>query len=61
VFFDTMGDSSPEHVGIVSDRLGPSGKPLIINSWTTGYVTAEMDLLGFVRATHHFRVGSGSI
>jgi uncharacterized protein YijF (DUF1287 family) len=45
-----------EHIGIVSDRLGQSGRPLIINAWTEGYRTAEMDLLGFVPAPAAYRV-----
>jgi len=55
-FLDTF-PSRPgvEHVGIVSDRLGKSGKPLIINAWTNGYRTSEMDLLGFVAAPAVFR------
>jgi len=60
VFFDTMRDAQPEHIGVVSDRVGASGQPLIINSWTTGYVTSEMDLLPSVRATHRFRVKTPS-
>lgn len=56
IFFDTMGDSRPEHLGVVSNQVGKSGRPLIINSWTTGYVTSEMDLLPTVPATHRFRV-----
>jgi uncharacterized protein YijF (DUF1287 family) len=44
-----------EHIGIVSDRLGASGRPLIINAWTEGYRTAEMDLLGFVAAPAAYR------
>ncbi|MCA9664588.1 MAG: DUF1287 domain-containing protein, partial [Myxococcales bacterium] len=56
IFFDTMNDPAPEHLGIVSDRVGRSGKPLIINNWTVGYHTQEMDLLASVRATHRFRV-----
>ena len=44
-----------EHIGIVSDRLGKSGRPLIINSWTVGYQTSEMDLLGFVPMPVAFR------
>ncbi|MBK7534599.1 MAG: DUF1287 domain-containing protein [Myxococcales bacterium] len=46
----------PDHIGIVSDTLGVSGKPLIINNWTDGTVTAEMDLLPFVPITHRFRI-----
>lgn len=56
VFMNTMGDKRPDHIGIISDRLGPSKKPLVINSWTVGYRTSEMDLLSFVPVTHHFRL-----
>jgi uncharacterized protein YijF (DUF1287 family) len=56
LFMDTMGDSQPEHMGIVSDRLGSSGRPLVINNWTKGTRTKEMDLLGRIRVTHRFRV-----
>jgi hypothetical protein len=45
-----------EHIGIVSDRVGRSGRPLIINAWTEGYRTSEMDLLGFVAAPAAYRV-----
>jgi uncharacterized protein YijF (DUF1287 family) len=49
VFLDTFpARPGPDHVGIVSDTIGPSGKPLIINAWTTGFVASEMDLLAFV-------------
>jgi len=57
VFMDTFpSKAGPDHIGIVSDRLGDSGHPLIINNWTDGYVTSEMDLLGFVPITHRFRI-----
>jgi uncharacterized protein YijF (DUF1287 family)/L,D-peptidoglycan transpeptidase YkuD (ErfK/YbiS/YcfS/YnhG family) len=56
VFMDTLGDSQPEHLGIISDTLGRSGFPLVINNWTVGTVTREMDLLGRVPVTHRFRV-----
>lgn len=57
VLMDTFPSrTGPDHIGIVSDRLGPSGKPLIINNWTDGTVTAEMDLLPFVPLTHRFRI-----
>ncbi len=56
VFLDTLARPGPDHIGIVSDRLGPSGRPLLINSWTDGYVTSEMDLLPSVPVTHRFRV-----
>jgi uncharacterized protein YijF (DUF1287 family) len=57
LLFDTFPNKAgPDHAGIVSDRLGPSGKPMIVNNWTDGYVEQEMDLLGFVPVTHRFRV-----
>ncbi len=60
VLFDTFPQKAgPDHAGIVSDRLGPSGKPLVINNWTDGYVEQEMDLLNDVPITHRFRVPSG--
>jgi uncharacterized protein YijF (DUF1287 family) len=60
LLFDTFPNKpGPDHAGIVSDRLGPSGKPLVINNWTDGFHEEEMDLLGFVPVTHRFRVPSG--
>ncbi|MEJ7600300.1 MAG: DUF1287 domain-containing protein [Kofleriaceae bacterium] len=57
VFMDTFpSKSGPDHIGIVSDTLGESGHPMIINNWTVGTVTAEMDLLAFVPLTHRFRL-----
>lgn len=57
VLFDTFpSKAGPDHAGIVSDRLGPSGLPLVVNNWTDGYVEAEMDLLPTVPITHRFRV-----
>lgn len=57
IFMDTFPDrAGPDHIGVISDRLGDDGLPLVINSWTTGYVTQEMDLLGFVPVTHRFRL-----
>jgi len=43
-------------VGIVSDTVGDSGLPLIVNNWTTGTRDAEMDLLIFVPVTDRFRM-----
>jgi hypothetical protein len=54
--FDTLSKPGPDHIGIVSDTIGPSGLPLVINNWTFGATTAEMDLLAFVPVTHHFRM-----
>jgi uncharacterized protein YijF (DUF1287 family) len=57
VFMDTFPSRrGPDHIGVVSDRLGASGLPLIINNWTDGTVTAEMDLLEWVPVTHRFRL-----
>jgi uncharacterized protein YijF (DUF1287 family)/L,D-peptidoglycan transpeptidase YkuD (ErfK/YbiS/YcfS/YnhG family) len=58
VFLNTMKDPRPDHLGIISDRLGRSGRPLVINNWTVGYRTAEMDLLQHVPVTHRFRIPS---
>lgn len=57
VLLDTFPNKAgPDHAGIVSDRLGPSGLPLVVNNWTDGYVEQEMDLLNWVPVTHRFRV-----
>jgi len=56
VFMDTLPKPGPDHVGIISDRLGKSGFPLVINNWTHGYHTSEMDLLSTIPVTHHFRL-----
>ena len=61
VFLDTLPGPAADHIGIVSDRVGPSGLPLLINNWTDGHQTAEMDLLGWVPATHRFRVPLGAL
>lgn len=59
VFMNTLGDAAPEHVGVVSDGVGASGLPLVINNWTEGWTTREMDLLDRVPVTHRFRVSQG--
>ncbi len=57
VFMDTFPSRpGPDHIGIVSDRIGDDGRPVVINNWTNGTVTAEMDLLGWVPVTHRFRM-----
>lgn len=56
IFMDTFPRrAGPDHIGIVSDSIGDSGMPLVINNWTTGTVTAEMDLLPFVPVMYRFR------
>ena len=50
-----FGDARPDHVGIVSDELGPSGRPLVINNWAPGYHTDALELPEWVPVTHRFR------
>ena len=56
VFFDTLPKKGPDHVGIVSWSLDEGGLPVVINNWTWGYSTGEMDLLSWVEVTHHYRL-----
>jgi len=57
IFMDTFpSKAGPDHIGILSDHLDDQGLPLVINNWTTGTVTAEMDLLTFVPVLHRFRL-----
>lgn len=57
VLFDTFPSrSGPDHIGVVSDRRGEHGHLLVINNWTDGSVTGEMDLLAWVPVTHRFRL-----
>lgn len=55
VLMDTLPQAGPDHIGVVSDGTGPSGKALIINNWTYGSTTTSMDLLSFVTVTGHYR------
>ena len=57
VFMDTFPSRpGPDHVGIISDRKGASGLPLVINNWAPGSEDSEMDLLPFVPVTERFRL-----
>ncbi len=57
IFMDTFPSrSGPDHIGILSDRLDDQGLPLVINNWTNGTTTAEMDLLTFVPVLQRFRL-----
>lgn len=57
IFMDTFPKKSgPDHIGILSNRRGPSGHLLVINNWTDGFKTSEMDLLKFVPVTHRYRL-----
>jgi len=55
IFMDTLLYEGPDHCGIISDRKGASGWPLVINNWSVGYRTSEMDLLGVVPVLRHYR------
>jgi len=57
ILMDTFPNrSGPDHIGIISDQLDAQGLPLVINNWTEGTVTAEMDLLTFVPVMYRFRL-----
>ncbi len=58
IFMQTMGDARPDHIGIVSDSLGISRAPVVINNWTDGYSTAPLDIARLVPITHRFRLRS---
>ncbi len=61
LFFDTFPQRpGPDHIGVVGDRLSPTGHLLIVNNWTVGATDAEMDLLAFVPVTHAFRAPTPS-
>jgi uncharacterized protein len=57
VFMDTFPNKSgPDHIGVVSDHLSDSNVPLILNNWTDGYHTKDMNLIGYIPITHRFRI-----
>ncbi|MCX5748022.1 MAG: DUF1287 domain-containing protein [Proteobacteria bacterium] len=57
IFMDTFPSrSGPDHMGILSDTLDAQGLPVVINNWTDGTVTTEMDLLPFVPVLYRFRL-----
>lgn len=56
VFMDTLNRAGPSHVGIISNNVGKNGYPKVINNWTVGYKTSEMELLPQIPVTHHFRI-----
>jgi uncharacterized protein YijF (DUF1287 family)/L,D-peptidoglycan transpeptidase YkuD (ErfK/YbiS/YcfS/YnhG family) len=56
VLLDTFPSKpGPDHIGIVSDTLGPARLPLVINAWTNGFFTEEMDLLPSIPMTIAYR------
>lgn len=57
IFMDTFPSrDGPDHIGVLSDRLDDDGMPVVINNWTDGTVTKEMDLLTFVPVLYRFRL-----
>jgi uncharacterized protein YijF (DUF1287 family) len=57
IFMDTFPQrDGPDHMGVLSDHLDPDGMPYVINNWTDGTVTKEMDLLTFVPVLYRFRL-----
>lgn len=54
--FDTLPKKGADHIGIVSDTMGPNKFLMVINNWTDGAVTDKMDLLSWLPITHHFRL-----
>jgi uncharacterized protein YijF (DUF1287 family) len=59
ILMDTFPSrSGPDHIGIISDQVDAQGLPLVINNWTNGTVTSEMDLLSFVPVLYRFRLPS---
>ena len=57
VFMDTFpSKSGPDHIGIISDISNDAGTPLVINNWTDGFSTQDMDLLDSIPVTHRYRI-----
>ncbi len=56
VFMDTLPKAGPDHIGILSENVGSNGYPLVVNNWTNGYSTSEMELLPAIPLTHRFRL-----
>ena len=57
VLMDTFPSrSGPDHIGIISDQTNADGVPLVINNWTTGFHTQDMDLLTSIPVTHRYRL-----
>lgn len=52
--FDACPKCSPRHIGVVSDKKGPSGLPLVIHN--LGPRPTEDDVLGEWTMLRHFRV-----
>ncbi len=53
VAWQWMRGAAPEHVGIISDKIGPRGLPLVIENG--GPKAVEQDSLGHGKVVGHFR------
>jgi len=53
VVFDLLGNGLPSHIGLVSDRTGPSGLPLVIHHFPP--YPSEDDCLDDWKVIGHFR------
>jgi uncharacterized protein YijF (DUF1287 family) len=57
VFMETIADrKGPDHIGVIGHRRGEDGELLVANSWTDGFRTSFMSLLGRVEVTDRFRM-----
>ena len=57
VFMETIADrKGPDHIGVLGDRRGEDGELLVANSWTDGFRTSFMSLIGNVEITDRFRM-----
>ncbi len=64
VVWDLRGRGVPDHIGLVSDRIAPSGRPLVFHHFprtaTFSGHPSEDDCLHRWRILHHFRWRWGS-
>jgi uncharacterized protein YijF (DUF1287 family) len=57
VFMETISTrKGPDHIGVVGHQRGEDGELLVANSWTDGFRTSYMSLLGRVEVTDRFRM-----
>lgn len=57
VFMETIEDrKGPDHIGVLGHRRGEDGELLVANSWTDGFRTSFMSLLGRIEVTDRFRM-----
>ncbi len=57
VFMETIADrKGPDHIGVLGHRRGDDGELMVANSWTDGFRTQFMSLIGHVEVTDRFRM-----